>query len=75
MAWTRKSSCPHLARSASNTRIDAGEILDIARQYDIDAERLRQRPDALAERIALIGEGKLGALRRAASLAMPQAIE
>ena len=29
----------------------------------VDAERLRQRLDALAERLALIGEGKLGAMR------------
>ena len=38
---------------------------------DLGGERL----DALLQRVALIGEGELGALRRAQALAMPQAIE
>ena len=74
MAWTRKSSPPHFSRSAVEHGIDAGDVLDVAGQHGVDTERLRQRLDALAERFALIGEGKFGALR-ASVLAMPQAIE
>src|SRR3977135_1672258 len=44
--------------------VSAGEVLDIAAQNQGDAELFGQRPDALAQRLALIGEGKLGALRR-----------
>ena len=54
--------------------IDAGDVLDIAGQHQGNAELFGQRLDALAERIALIGKGEFGALRRQ-RLAMPQAIE
>ena len=74
MACTTKSSPPHFSRSAANTAIDARNVLDIAGQYGIGTERLRQRLDTFAERLALIGEGELGALRGSV-LAMPQAIE
>src|SRR5205814_2228529 len=43
--------------------IDAGNVLDVAWRHPIDAERLRQRLDPLAERLALVGEGEIGALR------------
>ena len=45
-------------------RIDGGDVLDVAGQDELRADRLRQRLDALAERVALIGEGELGAVRR-----------
>ena len=41
----------------------------------LGADRLRQRPHALLQRLALIGEGELRALASATALAMPQAIE
>ena len=63
MAWTRKSSVPHFRCSVVEHGIDAGDVLDVAGQHQFDAERFRQRLDALAERLALIGEGELGALR------------
>ena len=74
MAWTRKSSCAPFRVQRLEHGIDAGDILDVAGQHQFDAERLRQRLDALAQRLALIGEGQLGALRGSA-FAMPQAIE
>ena len=42
--------------------VDTGNVLDIARQHGVDLELIRKRLDALAQRFALIGEGKLGAL-------------
>src|SRR5215813_2437306 len=44
--------------------IDACNVLDIARQDDVETERRDQRFEPLGLRLALIGEGKLGALRR-----------
>ena len=56
-------------------RIDRGDILDVAGQDERGAEALRERLDAFAERLALIGEGEFGALLWQAPCAMPQAIE
>ena len=43
--------------------VDARDILDVAGQDEVRAERLRERRDTLAERLALVGEGELGAMR------------
>ncbi len=44
-------------------RIDRGDVLDVAGQDDLAADRFGERLDPPAERLALIGEGKLGAVR------------
>ena len=44
-------------------RVDAGDVLDVAGQNQGYPKLLGQRLDAFAQRLALIGEGKLGALR------------
>ena len=54
--------------------VDRCDVLDVAGQEKVGAERCGQRLHALAERFALIGEGELGALRGQRA-AMPQAIE
>ena len=43
--------------------IDGCDVLDIAGQQQLRAERIGQRLDALAEGLALIGEGQFGAMR------------
>ncbi len=43
--------------------IDGGDILDIAGQDEVRADAGRQRLDALAERLALIGEGEFRTMR------------
>ncbi|MGY3449320.1 hypothetical protein ACVILH_001662 [Bradyrhizobium sp. USDA 4353] len=53
---------PGLAQCREDA-IDAGDVLDIARQHVLDAELVGKRTHALAERIALVGEGHLGAVR------------
>ena len=45
-------------------RVDGVELLDVAGHHEVGAERLGQRLDALAERLALVGEGEFGALGR-----------
>ena len=64
MAWTRKSSWPHLSRNVANTASTLAMSSTSQGSTSVDAERLRQRLDPLAQRLALIGEGQLGALRR-----------
>src|ERR1051326_6155478 len=43
-------------------QVDGAQVLDVARQDQARAERFRERPHALAERVALVGEGQDGAL-------------
>ena len=65
---------PPQVRGAGEDRVDRGDILDIAWQHEIGAERLRPAASRACQRLALIGEGELRALRRERR-AMPQAIE
>src|SRR5271166_2295078 len=44
-------------------RVDRVNLLDVTRQQKRSADRLRQRPHPSAERLALISEGKGGAVR------------
>ena len=62
MAWTTKSRLSQLLVQSIESRIDGGDVLDVAGQDEIGAERLRQRRHALAERLALIGEGEFRAV-------------
>ena len=52
--------------------IDRSDILDVAGQHEIGVDRSRQRFHPLAERVALVGEGKLGAMRARASSRSPR---
>ena len=45
-------------------RIDRGDLLDVARQYERGTERLCQRLDAPAESLALVGERERRTVRR-----------
>src|ERR1700761_5637523 len=44
--------------------VDRAKVLDIAGQGYIRADAFSERPDALAQGVALIGEGQLGAMIR-----------
>ncbi len=59
----QKIQLPPFGAERRENRIDAGNVFDVARQYGINTERLRERPDALSLRVALERKGKLGALR------------
>ena len=48
---------------AANTGIDRRDVLDVAGQHEIGADRGGERLDPLAERVALIGEGELRPVR------------
>ena len=61
MAWTTKSSVAPGLSDLRENRVDAGDILDVAGQSQRRAEAFGQRLDALAERLALIGEGEFRA--------------
>jgi hypothetical protein len=43
--------------------VEAGRIGHVGRQHERRADLLGERPHALAERIALVGDGELGAVR------------
>ena len=43
--------------------VEAGVVHDVAGQDQVRADRLRERADALAQRLALIGERHLAAVR------------
>ena len=45
-------------------RIDGRDILDIAGHHQRGADAFGERPDALAERLTLIGEGQFGPMLR-----------
>ena len=54
--------CPAAPRKP---RVDAGDVLDIAGQYDLGTQRLhREQLEALGLRLALIGESQFRALGR-----------
>ena len=55
--------------------IDGGLVRDIAIDHRRRIERLDQRQDAFLEQIALIGKCQFARPRRAATCAMPQAME
>ena len=74
MAWTTKSIVPQVVAELGEHRVDGRRVLDVAGQRQLRADRLGQRLDPPAERLALIGEGEFGALR-VQRRAMPQAIE
>ncbi len=64
MAWTKKSSVPHCCFDRVEHRVDRVAMSSTSHgSRKSRADRLRQRLDALAQRLALIGEGELGALR------------
>ncbi len=44
--------------------VNGADVLDVAGQNEVGADRPRERLHALGERVALIGEGELGAVRR-----------
>ena len=62
MAWTRKSRLPQRSpRVAKTLSIDASSVTSQG-EHDVRAHRGRQRLHPLAERLALVGEGELGAV-------------
>ena len=65
MACTTKSSVPHFCRDGGEDRVDRRGIGDVAMADDEPADLLRERLDPLLQRVALIGERELGALRMA----------
>ena len=62
MACTTKSSVPQVFCAAANTASMVAGSGHVAMTEHARADLLRQRLDALLQRIALIGEGDLGAL-------------
>jgi hypothetical protein len=62
MAWTRKSSLPHSFSSLAKTASMLAASVTSHWVDDLGADRLGQRPHALLDRLALEGEGQLGAL-------------
>ena len=76
MAWTTKSSVPQCSRQLLEHRVDRGGVGHVAfADHELRAELRGERLDPLLQRLALIGEGDLGALAACTALAMPQAIE
>ena len=65
MAWTRKSIAAPGRLHGGEYRIDGLRLGDVAMADDDAADLLRQRLDALLQRLALIGESKFGAMRAA----------
>ena len=63
MAWTRKSSPPQCASTSAKTASIVAGIGDVAMADDMRAELGGERLDALLQRVALIGERELRALR------------
>ena len=53
---------PGLAQRREDA-VDAGNVFHVTGQHMLDAELLGQRAHALAEGVALIGEGHFGAMR------------
>ena len=66
---------PEARSTSAKTASMVAGIGDVAMADDRRAELLRQRLDPLLQRVALIGEGELGARAARAAWAMPQAIE
>ena len=62
MACSTKSSEPQADCTAANTASMVAGIGDVAMADHQAADLLGQRLDALLERVALVGEGKLGAM-------------
>ena len=62
-ACTRKSIVPHLLLDRVENRVDRGDVLDVAGHDQSRADRFGERLHALGQRVALIGEGELGAVR------------
>ncbi len=56
-------AAPRLADGREHL-VDRSDVLDVARQHHLRADQLGERLHAPAERVALIGEGELGAVRR-----------
>jgi len=51
-------------RDGGEQRIEAGGVGDVAGQHQGCAHALGERPDPLAERVALVGQDELGAVLR-----------
>ena len=62
MACTTKSSEPQAFCAVANTASMVAGVGDIAMAEHLRADLLRQRLDALLQRVALVGEGNVGAL-------------
>ena len=62
MQWTTKSSVPQSFSTSAKTASMRGRIGDVAMADDRGVELLRQRLDALFQRVALIGESQFGAV-------------
>src|ERR1043166_349811 len=51
-------------RQRGKQRVDRDDVLDIAREHDLGAQRARERKHALPERLALVGKSQHCAVRR-----------
>ena len=71
IAWTRKSIVSQRAFSVVERRVEVGHVGDVAIDQEVGAQLLGERAHPLLQRLALIGESELGALRRAAPWRSP----
>ena len=62
MACSRKSSEPQADLHGGEHRVDGGRLGNVAMADHQAVDLLGQRLDPLLERVALIGEGKFGAM-------------
>ena len=61
MQWTTKSIPPHSFSGLGERRVDRRAVGDVAMAEHMRAEFCGERAHALLQRLALIGEGELGA--------------